>query len=88
MGKAQTDPGVRGEAITLLADLWRHVAMRASLGADDPKVPKLPTRLKKLDGLDALPPAAGDQLLIAAPLLAELSVAALEAAGYVVMEWG
>lgn len=87
MAKAATDPGVREEAVVLLADLWRHVASRAALGADSPMVPKLPTRLKKLDGLDSIPASSADQLLRAAPLLAELTIAALEASGYVVMEW-
>lgn len=85
MAKAQTDPEVRDAVVTMLADLWRHVAARATLGPDSPMVPKLPTRLKKLDGLDAMPAACGDQLLIAAPLLGELTLAALEAQGYVVI---
>lgn len=87
MAKAQTDPGVRQEATVILADLWRHVASRRTMAEDDPMLPKLPTRLKKLDGLDDLPAVAAPAVIIAAPLLAELTIAALEAQGYVIMEW-
>jgi hypothetical protein len=83
VAKAATDPQLREEAIVVLADLWRHVAQR-QLG--DPDV-KLPTRLKKLPGLDDLPGPAAETVLAAAPLLAELTIAALEAQGYVIMEW-
>lgn len=82
---AQTDPEVREAVVVALADLWRHVASRRLLDEDDPKMPKLPTRLKKLPGLDDLPVGAAPAVLEAAPLLAELQLAALEKQGYVVI---
>lgn len=85
MAKAQTDPEVRETVLVVLADLWRHVSTRATLGPDDPKTPKLPTRLKKLSGLDDLPAAVAPQMLEGAGVMAELMVSALEAEGYVVI---
>lgn len=85
MAKAKTDPEVREAVTVVLADLWRHVASRAQLGPDHDQVAKLPTRLRKLEGLDDLPAAAAPAVLDAAPLLAELTLAALEASGHVVI---
>lgn len=83
MAKAQTDPEVREAVTVTLTDLWRHVAQR-QLEGEATEV-KLPTRLKKLEGLDDLPAAAAPAVLAAAPLLAELTLAALERSGHVVI---
>lgn len=84
MAKAQTDPEVRDAVVVVLADLWRHVAQRASDGPENTTV-KLPTRLKKLSGLDDLPASVAPQMLEAAGTMAELMLSALEAQGYVVI---
>lgn len=84
MAKAQTDPEVREAVTVVLADLWRHVAQRA-MDPESPDLPKLPTRLRKLEGLDDLPTGAAPAVLTAAPLLAELTLAALEKSGHVVI---
>lgn len=86
MATVQTHPEVREAAIVILADLWRHVAQRAMEGPENTTV-KLPTRLRKLGGLDDMPAAAAPAMVDAAPLMAELTLAALEKSGYVVMEW-
>lgn len=78
--KATTAADVHEDAQVVLADLFRHAAGRR-LNPEDP--PKLPTRLRKLEGLDALPASAAVDLLAASPLLADLVLAALDRAGYV-----
>lgn len=81
MAKTKTDPDVRAEAQVVLADLFCHIAGR-TLTPHNP--PKLPTRLKKLEGLDGMAPGAAQEMLTAAPLLAALVISALDAAGYYV----
>lgn len=75
-----TAQNARDDAQVVLADLFRHVGGR-QLQPDDP--PKLPTRLKKLEGIDDLPPSVAAAMLPAAGLWADLVLGALDRAGFV-----
>lgn len=77
-GTTTTD--IREEAQVMLADLLRHVGSR-QLTPDTPA--RLPTRLRKLEGIDDLPQPVAAAMLPAAGLWADLILDALDRGGFI-----
>lgn len=83
MRQAVTTQATRDDVQVVLADLFRHVGQRQT---DPENAPKLPTRLRKLEGIDDLPPHVAAALGPAAGLWADLVLGAIDRAGYAVVE--
>jgi hypothetical protein len=83
MRKAATSQLTRDDVQVVLADLFRHVGMRQT---NPENAPKLPTRLRKLEGIDDLPPHVAAALGPAAGLWADLVLGAIDRAGYAIVE--